>query len=82
MKEKTSITLSREVLTGIDRIAGSRQSRSAFIESVLQQYLKERSRARREARDLAIINRNAEQLNRDALDALDYQAPLGDSPGE
>jgi metal-responsive CopG/Arc/MetJ family transcriptional regulator len=78
MKEKTSITLYREVLTGIDRIAGSKQSRSAFIEAILQRYLKERSRARREARDLAIINRNAEQLNRDALDALEDQAPLGD----
>jgi metal-responsive CopG/Arc/MetJ family transcriptional regulator len=78
MKEKTSITLSREVLTGIDRIAGSKQSRSAFIQAILLRYLKERSRARREARDLAIINRNAEQLNRDALDALEDQAPLGD----
>lgn len=82
MKEKTSITLSREVLTGIDRIAGSKQSRSAFIEAVLQQYLKKRTRARREARDLAIINRNAEQLNRDALEGLEYQAPLGDFPEE
>ncbi|MFZ1159297.1 MAG: hypothetical protein WAO10_16055 [Candidatus Sulfotelmatobacter sp.] len=80
MKEKTSITLSREVLSGIDRIAGSKKSRSAFIESVLQQYLKERTRARRDARDLAIINRNAQQLNRDALDGLEYQAPLGDLP--
>ena len=82
MKEKTSITLSREVLTGIDRIAGSKQSRSAFIESVLRQYLKKRAHARRESRDLAIINRNAEQLNRDALDALEYQAPVGDFPEE
>jgi hypothetical protein len=44
--------------------------------------LKERARARREARDLAIINRNAEQLNRDALDGLEYQAPLGNFPEE
>ena len=65
MKEKTSITLSREVLTGIDRIAGSRQSRSAFIEAVLLQYL----------RDIEIINRHAEKLNRDAEDGLEYQAP-------
>lgn len=82
MKEKTSITLSKEVLAGIDRVAGSRQSRSAFIESVLQRYLKQRERARRDARDLAIINRNAEQLNRDALHGLEYQAPLGDFPEE
>jgi metal-responsive CopG/Arc/MetJ family transcriptional regulator len=82
MKEKTSVTLSPEVLKGIDRLAGSKQSRSAFIETVLQQYLRQRARAQRDARDMEIINRNAEQLNRDALDALEYQAPLGDLPEE
>ena len=80
MKEKTSITLSKEVLTGIDRIAGSKQSRSAFIEAVLSQYLRERNRAQRDARDLDLINRYAEELNRDALEALEYQAPLGEFP--
>ena len=82
MKEKTSVTLSKEVLAGIDRIAGSKQSRSAFIEAVLAQYLKERIRAQRDARDLELINRNAEQLNRDALDGLEDQAPLGEFPEE
>jgi metal-responsive CopG/Arc/MetJ family transcriptional regulator len=82
MKEKTSVTLSKEVLGGIDRVAGSKQSRSAFIEAVLSQYLRDRARAERGARDLAIINRNAEQLNKDALDGLEYQAPLGDFPEE
>ncbi len=75
MKEKTSITLSREVLTGIDRVAGSKQSRSAFIEAVLQQYLRQRARAQRDARDIELINRNAEKLNRDAEDGLEDQAP-------
>jgi hypothetical protein len=32
MKEKTSITLSRDVLKDIDRLAGSKYSRSAVIE--------------------------------------------------
>jgi metal-responsive CopG/Arc/MetJ family transcriptional regulator len=82
MKEKTSITLSRDVLTGIDRVAGSKQSRSAYIEAVLAEHLHARARAHRDARDVAIINRNAEQLNRDALDGLDDQAPLGDYPEE
>lgn len=75
MKEKTSITLSRDVLAGIDRAAGSKQSRSAFIESVLQQYLRQKARAQRDARDIEIINRNAARLNRDAEDGLEYQAP-------
>jgi metal-responsive CopG/Arc/MetJ family transcriptional regulator len=82
MKEKTSITLSREVLAGIDHAAGSKLSRSAFIEAVLLRYLRERKRAQRDARDLEIINRNAEELNREALDVLEYQTPLGDFPGE
>jgi metal-responsive CopG/Arc/MetJ family transcriptional regulator len=82
MKEKTSVTLSREVLAGIDRIAGSKQSRSAFIESVLTEHLRARARAERDARDFEIINRNAERLNRDAEDGLEYQAPLGDRPEE
>ncbi len=80
MKEKTSITLSREVLTGIDRIAGSKQSRSAYIEQVLAHHLRDRARAQRDARDIELINRHAAQLNRDALDSLEYQAPLGDFP--
>ena len=82
MKEKTSVTLSKEVISGIDRAAGSKHSRSALIEAVLSQYLRDRARAERAARDLAIINRNAEQLNKDALDGLEYQAPLGDFPEE
>lgn len=82
MKEKTSVTLSKEVLAGIDRIAGSKQSRSAFIEAVLSQYLRDRLRAQRDARDVERINRNAEQLNRDALDGLEDQAPLGEFPEE
>ena len=82
MKEKTSITLSKEVLAGIDRIAGPKQSRSAVIEAVLARYLRERLRAKREARDLELINRYVDELNREALDVLEYQAPLTDLPGE
>jgi len=77
MKEKTSITLSREVLTGIDRIAGAKQSRSAFIERVLLQYLQERARAQVEARDLELLNRAADELNAEVEDVLRYQAPEG-----
>ena len=78
MKEKTSVTLSPEVLTGIDRLAGSKRSRSAFIEDVLRQYLRNRIRAERSARDLAILNRFADELNVDAEDGLEDQAPEED----
>jgi metal-responsive CopG/Arc/MetJ family transcriptional regulator len=74
MKEKTSITLSREVLSGIDRIAGSKQSRSAFIEAVLTEYLRKQARARVEARDLELINQAADELTAEVEDVLRYQA--------
>jgi metal-responsive CopG/Arc/MetJ family transcriptional regulator len=80
MKEKTSVTLSKDVLTAIDRLAGTKKSRSAFIDNVLREHLQELARARRDAREIAIINRNADRLNREAEDALEYQAPLGEYP--
>ncbi|OLB88027.1 MAG: hypothetical protein DMG86_18955 [Acidobacteria bacterium] len=78
MKDKTSITLSREVLAGIDRLAGSRQSRSAFIEAVLRRFLRSRARAEIEARDLERINQASERLNAEAAEILDYQASEGE----
>jgi len=75
MKEKTSVTLSPEVLTGIDRLTGSKRSRSAFIEDVLRQYLRERVKKERGARDLAILNKFADEMNVEAEDVLRYQAP-------
>jgi metal-responsive CopG/Arc/MetJ family transcriptional regulator len=74
MKEKTSITLSREVLTGIDRLAGSKRSRSAVIEAALRYYLRQRERARIDAHDIEILNREADRLNREAENTLAYQA--------
>lgn len=74
MKEKTSITLSKDVLKDVDRLAGSKHSRSAFIELVLRKYLHDQTRAALQARDLQLINQAAEQLNREAEEVLDYQA--------
>ncbi len=74
MKEKTSITLSRDVLENVDRLAGSKHSRSAFIESVLRRYLRQRAKAALQARDLERINKAAERLNLEAAEVLDYQA--------
>ena len=74
MKEKTSITLSKEVLAGVDRMAGSKQSRSAFIEAVLAQYLRKQARAQIEACDLELINKASDELNAEVEDVLRCQA--------
>ena len=73
MKEKTSVTLSKEVLAGIDRLAGSRHSRSAVIENILSRHLRERAKAVRDARELELINQHADELNAEAEDVLRYQ---------
>lgn len=75
MKEKTSVTLSRDVLAQLDRLAGSKTSRSALIEHVLREYLRQRARAALEERELQRINAAADRLNAEALDALEYQSP-------
>jgi len=75
MKQKASITLSSDLLVQLDRAAAGKYSRSAFIERVLRQYLRERARAAIDARDLSLINKAAARLNEEALDVLEYQAP-------
>ena len=75
MKEKISVTLSPEVLAGIDRLAGTKHSRSAVIERVLRKYLREQAKAAAEAPHLALLNDAADRLNMEAAGVLDYQAP-------
>jgi metal-responsive CopG/Arc/MetJ family transcriptional regulator len=74
MKEKTSITLSAEVLADVDQLAGHKLSRSAFIEFALRSYIREKRRAQIHAQDLERINSAADRLNSEAADVLEYQA--------
>jgi metal-responsive CopG/Arc/MetJ family transcriptional regulator len=76
MKEKTSITLSSDILAQVDRNAGTKASRSAFIEGVLREYFKVKVREAINARDLELINANIDYLNREMEDVLEYQAPI------
>lgn len=73
MRVKTSVTLPKDLLTKIDRVE---RNRSAFVEKAARAYLSSLERARRDERDLEIINSNAEALNAEATDALGYQVPL------
>jgi len=73
-KMKTSLTLSREVVRGIDRVAGKKRSRSAVVDDVLRGYLSHRERAAANARDAEKINRFAHELNAEMQDVLAYQS--------
>jgi metal-responsive CopG/Arc/MetJ family transcriptional regulator len=70
VRVKTSVTLPADLLATIDQVS---TNRSAFVERAARAYLARFDKARREARDIEIINRNAERLNAEALDVLGYQ---------
>ena len=77
MKVKTSVTLSEELLEVVDERARRHGgNRSDFIETAVAAFIEQLARQERDARDLALINENADDLNREALDVLEYQVPL------
>jgi metal-responsive CopG/Arc/MetJ family transcriptional regulator len=67
---KTSVTLPRELLSRLDQVD---KNRSALLERAALAYLAHSERQARDRRDLEIIDRNAERLNREAIDTLEYQ---------
>jgi len=78
MKVKTSVTLSEDLLSEVDRAAGS-ESRSAFIERVLRGFLRRSELLEEQENDRAILDRGAGALNEEAADVMAYQASW---PGE
>jgi hypothetical protein len=73
MKVKTSVTLSEALLAAMDRLPGARRNRSDFLEAAAWALIKQMERDARDARDAEIINNNAERLNAEAMDVLEYQ---------
>ena len=73
MKLKTSITLSDDLVKAIDQQSGPHGNRSEFIETAVRTYIRHILREQQNAKDLAIINRQAERLNKEASDVLSFQ---------
>jgi metal-responsive CopG/Arc/MetJ family transcriptional regulator len=78
MKMKTSLTLSGDLIARIDKLAGSKVSRSSYIEQILRDFVDGRAQARKDAREIAASNRHAAQLNAEMSDALTFQANSAD----
>jgi len=76
MRVKTSVTIDERVLRAIDKTTSPRRSRSRVIEDAAREFLARRARATREARDLAILNDAADELNSEMDDVLTYQADI------
>ena len=78
MKAKTSLTLSEDLVKTLDKLAGTKVSRSAFIENILRDFVDRRAAARRDAQAVAAINKHAAQLNAEMSDTLSFQSSLAD----
>jgi len=74
MREKTSVSLTKELLVEIRRVAGPKTNRSRFLEAAAWDRIAVLRRRRREARDKTILDRDSRSLNAEAFDVLDYQA--------
>jgi hypothetical protein len=74
MKIKTSITLSASTIEAVDKLAGPGMARSRVIEQAVLEFVQRRRRQLREQRDLEILNRSADRLNREIEDVLAFQA--------
>jgi metal-responsive CopG/Arc/MetJ family transcriptional regulator len=70
VRVKTSITLPKELLGKLDRVD---KNRSALLERAARAYLLNLERQARDRRDIEMISRVVERLNRKAKDTLDYQ---------
>ena len=75
-RRKTTVTLPEELLQEVDEMSKEYRSRSEFIEIVLRGFVAQRKREERDARDLAIINANADRLNAEAEDVLSFVGEL------
>jgi metal-responsive CopG/Arc/MetJ family transcriptional regulator len=70
VRVELSVTLPKDLLRRIDQ---AERNRSAFLERAARFYLARVEKAARDAKDLQIINRSADRLNREAEDVLSYQ---------
>lgn len=74
MKVRTSITLPEELLVKVDALAGAKRSRSKVVESALVAYVAREKAKTSNKRDVQILNKFADVLNKEAADVLEYQA--------
>lgn len=74
MKVKTSVSLSKTLISEIDQYLGSNLNRSQFIEIAVSEYMDHLKRQKREDRDRKLINEHHEALNEFMTDVLEYQS--------
>lgn len=74
MKVRTSVRLPKELLIKVDALAGRKNRRSAIVESALVEYVAKGKPKKLNHRDIQIINENAELINKQVEETLEFQA--------
>jgi hypothetical protein len=75
MKEKTSITLSSDLIKALDKATGRGGNRSAYIEAVLRKHFRKLTKRDQDALEAEKLNRLAAKLNAEMAEVLEFQAP-------
>ncbi|MGH7513055.1 MAG: hypothetical protein ACREOQ_09045 [Gemmatimonadales bacterium] len=76
-KTKTSVSISADLLAAADDLAG-KSRRSELFEYAVRSMVRRLVKRARHERELAILNDQADALNADAADTLEFQASLDD----
>jgi metal-responsive CopG/Arc/MetJ family transcriptional regulator len=81
MKTKTSVALDVALLGRIDKSLEKSESRSSFMEQAAQALVAQREKAKRDAKDAAILAAKAEHLNAQALENLEFVSDIFEDVG-
>ena len=76
MSVRMSVSLPDDLAQTIKILSHHYKSQSVFVETALRRFISQIRREEQQQRDIEIINRHADQLNAETLDALRYQIPL------
>ncbi len=71
-KIKTSVSLSADLLSAVDALAG-RSGRSAWIERSVRASVRRVAKRQRDRHEIELLNTHADALNRESADAIAYQ---------
>ena len=69
---ETVVSLPKDLFEQANNINRNEQI-SDVIETALREFVKRKARTERDKRELELINLNADKLNEEALDVLEYQ---------
>ena len=74
MRVRTSVTLPKDLLAQVDALVSKNRRRSAVVETALVEYVAKERPKSANLRDIKIINKNAELINRQVEETLEFQA--------